>query len=110
MARESEMAWYKQEEGKRALSKLETLLSQKRLAEFEDFEGSVSDEVYSLLTKIPEEKRVEFAYLADKLLDYYVECMTIPCPLGPVQIAERAALRKRQNDLKKMYFADQPCV
>ena len=110
MARESEMAWYKQEEGKRALSRLETLLSQKRLAEFEDFEGSVSDEVYGLLTKIPEEKRVEFAYLADILVDYFDDCLQGPCSGNPAQIAERAALRKRQNDLKKMYFADQPCV
>ena len=113
MPNEAAMNWYKQEEGKQALSKLETLLAQKTLTEIDDFEGPVSDVVYGLLTRLPEEKRPVFAYLANMLLDYYNECMLKPCALGPVQIAERAALILRQDKLQKMYeqyFPDQPCV
>ncbi|MCX6774484.1 MAG: hypothetical protein NTY99_00120 [DPANN group archaeon] len=109
MPNEAAMYWYKQEESKQALSKLETLLSQKTLTKPEDFKG-VSDEAYQLLMKLPDEKRAEFKYLANIMVDYLSDCLDKTCLSGnPAQIAERAILRKKISDLQKMY-QNQPCV
>ncbi len=109
MGKAAQMNWYKQE-SERALSRLETLLTQKTLTKPEDFEGTVSNEVYSILTKIPKERRPEFKYLADILVNYLGDCLDKTCLSGnPAQIAERAVFRKKIDDLKT-YFPDQPCV
>jgi len=113
MPNKAAMYWYnkqKLEEEQIALSKLEKLLSEKTLTKQEDFNDKIPDEVYGLLTKIAEEKRIKYKHLAEFVKNYYGAELNGPCYADPGGIAIRATMRLKYETLQKMYFPDQPCA
>jgi hypothetical protein len=113
MPNEAQMAWYtkqKPEDERLALSRLEQLLSEKKLTELEDFNEDTASRIYSLLTRIAAEKRIEYVFMAELVRDFYAEQLEGPCFVSPVAIAERAVARFKTENIQKMYGLDQPCV
>jgi len=114
MPNEAQMNWYtkqKPEDERIALSRLEQWLSEKKLTELTDFNDDSASRIYSLLTRIAAEKRIEYVHIAKLVSSYYQSELSGPCYADPGGIAQRAADRFRVENLKRLFKLDDlPCV
>jgi hypothetical protein len=100
------------EDEKVALSRLEQKLSEKKLTELEDFDDDIASRIYSLLTRINAEKRIEYVFLAELVRNYYVKQLKGPHPIIAKLIVENAMARLRVDTMQNIYKLEpiQPCV